>query len=506
MKAILIVAVVAVIGGGGTLLVRSTRGPAASGDVPAVMLFTAARGKLTVTITENGSLMAKNSEKIIFTSRRGGKIAFLVEEGKTVEENEVLCRIETTELEKRVEQLKLDILKTGADLGSAKTELEIQESENVANVEKAKIALTKAKNELEKYRDGDAPKQRRELEIKIKVARTKFSRAKKKFEDSSELLEKEFINKAQFEQDQIDYEQAEIQLEGARKDLALFEKYTEPMTMTEKQTGLSDAERGRGNAEKRGKSNLRKREVAFESYTRRLATLKDSLEEMEKELERFTIRSPSPGIVLYGDPSQPWYREQIKLGGQIWGGVTVFTIPDLRVMKVQIEVHEADINKIKVDQVATVTMDTYPGLVLKGKVSKIASIAGKRGGGRRNEEVKKFTVDVILDSTKDQILKPGISAKAEIFVEERDDVVYVPIQSVFLEKGRHYSYVMNEKNKPIRVEVKPEINNETYIQIAEGIEPGDQVLLYNPALHAQAEAVALKDKPDVAVAGGTVGP
>lgn len=505
MKAILIVAVVAVIGGGGTLLVRSTRGPAGSGDVPAGMLFTAARGKLTVTITENGSLMAKNSEKITFTARGGGKIAFLVEEGKTVEENEVLCRIETTELEKRIEKLKLDILKTGADLDSAKTELEIQGSENVANVEKSKFALTKAKNELEKYRDGDAPKQRRELEIKIKESRTKFSRAKKKYEDSSELLVKEFINKAQFEQDEIDFERAEIQMEGARKDLALFEKYTEPMTMTEKQTGLSDAERGRGNAEKRAKSILRKKEVAVESYTRRLATLKESLAEREKELESFTIRSPSPGIVLYGDPSQPWYRENIKLGGRLWGGVTVFTIPDLRVMKVQIEVHEADINKLKVDQVATVTMDTYPGLVLSGKVSKIASIAGKRGGGR-NEEVKKFTVEVILDSTKDQILKPGISAKAEIFVEERDDVVYVPIQSVFLEKGRHFSYVMNEQNQPIRVEVKPEINNETYIQIVEGIEPGDQVLLYNPALRAQAEAVALQDKPDVAVAGSTVGP
>ena len=58
----------------------------------------------------------------------------------------------------------------------------------------------------------------------------------------------------------------------------------------------------------------------------------------------------------------------------MWGGFTLFTIPDLRVMKVQVEIHEADINKIKKTQRVTVTMDTYPGLVLEGEVTKIAPL------------------------------------------------------------------------------------------------------------------------------------
>lgn len=452
------------------------------GAVATEMLYTVQRGKLNVTITENGSLMAKNSEKITFMGRRGGKVAFLIEEGKSVAQDEVLCRLETKELETQQQQLKLDINKTEADLSSAKTELDIQQSDNIAAVEKAKIALAKAENEMEKYRDGDAPKERRNFEVAIKVAETAHSKSKKKYEDSQKLLEQSYINKSQLEQDQIDFEQCEIKLKSAEKDLELFEKYTLPMTMTDKDSAVKDGERGKENAEKRATSQLRQKQVAVESQEQRLRELQKNLKEVEEEIEKSTIKAPCPGIVLYGDPAQPWYRDEIKLGGQVWGGFTLFTIPDLRVMQVQVQIHEADINKIKVDQGTTVTMDTYPGLVLKGKVAKIASIAG--GGGRnwrQNDEVKKFTVDVILDGTGEVVLKPGISAKAEIFVAEREGVLSVPRQCVFNEEGEFFAYVM-KSDRPEKVRVKTDISNDASIQIAEGLSEGDRVLLYNPSL------------------------
>ena len=178
----------------------------------------------------------------------------------------------------------------------------------------------------------------------------------------------------------------------------------------------------------------------------------------------------------------------------MWGGFTLFTIPDLRVMKVQVEIHEADINKIKKTQRVTVTMDTYPGLVLEGEVTKIATIAGNpdRGG---SDEVKKFTVDITLESTKDLTLKPGISAKAEIFIEQREDVLYVPMQSVFFEEGKHYCFVKRDGPAPVRVEVRPDLSNDSYVQIAEGLQDGDRVLLYNPVLRAATEALAGGEKP-----------
>ncbi len=210
------------------------------------------------------------------------------------------------------------------------------------------------------------------------------------------------------------------------------------------------------------------------------------------------------GIVIYGNPSEPWSRGEIKLGGQIWGGFTLFTIPDLSIMQTQLQIHEADINKVALDQVVTVTMDTYPGLILTGKVTKIASVAG---GGMNDMmrmmggEVTTFTVEVTFEEVEDITLRPGISAKAEIFIEERTDILYIPIQCVFLEEGIHYCYIMNANSQPQKTEVKADISNDNYIQITEGLDEGDSVLLYNPTLGA--EATTSSDATDTEPANGT---
>lgn len=483
MKPLIIILVIGAVAGGSWLY----RGAAASHHqdaVPEGLLYTVERGRLTVTLTESGTLMAKTSEKITCKARRGGTITELIDEGKSVEANEVLCRLDTTDLESEEQQLELDIVKTEADLDTAKTELEIQTSDNAARIEKAGIALTKASNELERYRDGDAPKERSNLLIAIKEAETTYSRAEKKYEDSKMLLEKDYINKSQVEQDEIDFERAKIELTAAKRDLEIFDKYTYPMTMTDRETALSDARRDLENAEKRARSTLRQKEVAVESNERRLTSLKKKLEKVKEQIEQFTLKSPSPGIVIYGDPSEPWYRDNIKIGGRIWGGITVFTIPDLRVMQVQLKIHEADINKLKEDQTATVTMDTYPGLVLNGKVTKIASIADSNDRWGGGDEVKRFTVDITLDGTGGQELKPGISAKASVFIGEHDDVLFVPIQCTYMEDGVHYAHVLRDGGQPSRVEVKVGVSNDTHVEILSGLEVGDRVLLYSPTLQA----------------------
>lgn len=447
-------------------------------------LFTVKRGPMTVTITENGSLVAQRSEKVNYEGQRGGgKITFLIEEGKTVEPGEVLCRLDTQELETQQQQLDLDVKKTQVDLKSAQTEFEIQKGENAANIEKAKIALDKAQKELEKYRDGDAPKERRNLEVKIKEAETKHSRSKKKYEDSQKLIVDEYISKSQLEQDEIEFEQAQIALESAQRDVELFEKYTYPMTMAEKQTALADATRGLQNAELRAQSTLEQKEVAVTGNEQRLGAQKKSLDQITKEIEKCVIKAPTPGLVLHGDPQQGYWGERMKLGGNVWGGQTLFTIPDLRVMQVQVQIHEADINKLKEGLGATITMDTYPGLVLKGKVSKIAQVAGSQRPWDDDSNVKKFKVEITLEERADLQLRPGISAKAEIFIEQLENVLFVPRQAIFLEEGQHYCYAQQD-GKPQRRAIEIGVSSDLYTSVTKGISEGERVLLYNPTLGA----------------------
>lgn len=471
-----------VLGGGAAWLSGSDVLSSGDAEAPSTgSLYTVERGTLNVTLTENGTLLAKDSRKVSADLESGSKITWLIDEGAIVEEGEIVVRLDSSEFEDDVEVLELDIVQARASLETAQTEKEIQETDNISAIEKAEIARDKAIQEEKRYLEGDAPKERRNLEIAIKEAETSFTRAKKRYEDSKLLIEQEFINRSQFEEDEIAYERTEVQREGALRDLELFEQYTFPMTTTERAAAVRENERGFETAKKRAESQLLQRQVNVDQYQKRLTKLEKRLTEAHEQIEKSVLAAPVPGIVLYGDPQQPWRRDEIRVGADVWGDMVLCTIPDLRVMQIKLRIHEADISKLDEGQTAKITLDTFPGVVLDGEVTRIGNIAAGDNRWEQNPEVKKFDVEVTLTGDLGEVeIRPGVSAKAEIFIEEKSDVLFVPIQCVVLEEGQHLTYVMSANGSVQTREVTPGIGNEVYVEILEGLEEGDRVLLYNP--------------------------
>lgn len=454
---------------------------AAAGAVGNGDLFPVQRADLRISLVENGTLVAKESKKVQPKIRSESKIVWLVEEGKEVREGEEVCKLDTGPVKKLIDEVQLEILQTEANLKTARTELEIQAVETAATVHKAEVALDKARKEVEKYRDGEAPQARRKLEVALKDAETEFVRKNKNFEDSKKLLEQNYIKKSELEDHQIAFERAKVQKEGAEKDLWMFDTYTFPMSVTDFETKLADALREVDTAKKRGDSTLGQKAVAVQQVEKRLQVQQEQLKERQEDLDNMTMRAPCPGIVVYGNPQEPWYRERVKVGNQVYGGYTVVTVPDLRVMQVRLQIHEADISKLKQGLQATVTTDSYPGMRLQGEISKIATVANGSEEWGGSSEVKKFGVEVTLQ-TADLQLRPGISAKVEIHVDVREKALFVPLQSVFAEDGAHWCHVQAPGGAPIRRRITIGSSNDNYVEVVEGLQEGEQVLLYNPLL------------------------
>jgi HlyD family secretion protein len=275
----------------------------------------------------------------------------------------------------------------------------------------------------------------------------------------------------------------------------MFDKYVFPMAMKELETKLADAEREVATARKRGESTLGQKNVAVQQVEKRLKVQTEQLKQRQEDLENMALKAPCPGIVVYGNPHEPWYRDQVKVGGTVYGGFTVLTIPDLRVMQVKLQIHEADISKLKVGLPAIVTTDSYPGLQLEGEVSKIAAVAGSNNEWGGSSEVKKFDVEVTLKAGGEQ-MRPGISAKVEIHVETRTKTLFVPLQTVFAEEGVHYCHLQTPGKPAAKHKVQIGTSNDTYVEILDGLAEGDTVLLYNPMLPESGEASETPPKPD----------
>jgi HlyD family secretion protein len=465
-------------------------------------LYTVKRADLRIAITENGTMVAKDSQKIDCKLKGdSGTIAWLIEEGKKVAEGDEVCKLDPAKVQKAIEEIKDQILQTQNALEKAIGELAIQKDEAVANETKANVELERAQKDLEKYTDGDAPQERRKLELTIKDSLREYNKAHKEIGESEKLLAQNYIQKSEYEQNQIAFEKAAVAKERAELDLRNFEKYDYPIKLKELQTKLADSGRGVEHAKRRGATGISDKELAVKLQEKQLKDRNSRLKDQEEQLANMTLKAPCPGIVVYGDPHEPYYRDRIKVGGQVWGDFTIATIPDLRIMQVKLQIHEANYSSIKEGLTATVTTDAYPGMVLEGDVTHLAAMAsGDRWGG--SSEIKKFDVVITLKSTGEKQLRHGISAKAEILVDTRKQALFVPQQCVFTETGEHFCHVMQPDGLTSATrKVTIGLSNDTYVEILDGLAEGDRVLLYNPSLPTGVEAKG-GDKGDKADAGG----
>ena len=164
------------------------------------------------------------------------------------------------------------------------------------------------------------------------------------------------------------------------------------------------------------KIDLRSRE---EGLTQAQATLDKALERLEKTI----FRSPIDGIATSVD---------IKIGETAISGTTniagsnLITIADPASILVEVEVDEADIANIRLNQSVDVFAVAFPDDPLKGSVTSIATSA-KRASSR---DGLSFTVKILLENDESIDVRPGMSCRAEIFTKVKGDTIAIPMQSV----------------------------------------------------------------------------
>ena len=449
-------------------------------DVPLQATYTVKRGDLEIRVTENGYLKAKNNVEIKPKFSRSSTITWLIEEGTEVEESDKLAEFEKTDIENEIKEEQNDLQQHQIELEAAEAELAIQRRDAAAQVETAEFALKMVQLKREKYLQGEGPNEKRKLELAAEKAKSEHERAEERFLEIPELAAQGFYTALEVERERIALREAGINEENADNDLRIWSKFTHPMELEQLDVDLKNAERDLANAREKAEISTKEKEARVSNYQGRVLSTEQELEELGKQLEYMTVTAPSPGIVHYGDPARPWYREQVKVGNSFHRGNTMFTLPDLREMQVLVQVHEADIDLVEQDQVVVVTVESAKGRTFPAKVTHIAAVASSEWMDEGN---KTFRVEITMDAIEDIELRAGITARCDIQVETLPDVIQVPIHAVVSEGGKHFCFVTGGEEGSASFEKRAvEIgkNNHHYVVVTAGLEEGERVLLYDP--------------------------
>jgi HlyD family secretion protein len=164
----------------------------------------------------------------------------------------------------------------------------------------------------------------------------------------------------------------------------------------------------------------------------------------------------------------------IKAGDKVNPASVAFQIDDLTHLLVDVRVSEVDINRIKINQEATISFDAILSKVYQGLVVEVDQV------GTSNQGVVDFIVTIEL-SNADEDVKPGMTSAVNIVVNQLQDVLLAPNRAVRVKDGERVVYIL-QNNLPTPIIVKLGASSDAMSEVLESdLKVGDQIIL-NPPL------------------------
>ncbi len=162
---------------------------------------------------------------------------------------------------------------------------------------------------------------------------------------------------------------------------------------------------------------------------------------------------------------------------------TLFLIAkDLKQLEVDTNTSEADMGGVKEGDKATFTVDAFPQRVFRGSVTQ------RRQSPQTVQNVVTYDVVIGVDN-KDLALKPGLTAATKIVTAERHGAIRVPdlafrykpsqsdLASAAQREGQGAFVWVLRDGKPVPAAIKAGLDDDSFTEVLEGLQPGDRVVV-----------------------------
>lgn len=251
-----------------------------------------------------------------------------------------------------------------------------------------------------------------------------------------------------------EYQQAKLQLDT---DEALAKDgLVAPLSLKLSRVRVAELANRYNLEQKRLEVSVKSAQAQLASQQARISQLQALLRLNKSQVETLGVRAGTNGVLQ---------QMQVEVGQQVTPGTNLARVVEPQHLKAELRIAETQAKDIKLGLQAGI--DTRNG-VIQGHVSRIDP-AAQQGT---------VTVDVALDEQLPEGARPDLTVDGTIELERLSDVVYVGRPAF----GQSQSTVSMFKLEPdgkaaVRINVKLGRSSVNTIEIVEGLQPGDQVIL-----------------------------
>ena len=432
-------------------------------------------GPFRVAITEAGTLQALRSVTYASSIQSNqAKIVALAPEGKLVEKGDLLVLFDSAPFEEEIRKNEALLAQAEADLLKAREEKKLQTIENQEELLAARLRVEKSELEMKDVQEGKGRVKEEEASSAVANAERELQKAETDLADLRPLLAEGFITRAELERAEQQVARAREDLDLARRRRNALVQFGRPLELSQARSDAQSSRETLRQLDSAASFRLSQRDAGIAAARSRIQEAAARLALAKQQLARCEVRAEVPGIVVYREVFFGSEQRRPQVGDQVWANQPLIILPDVSRMVVETKVRETDIHKVERNQEVAVRVEAYPDLRLTGQVTLVGTLAREE---KERRGAKFFSVTVLVNESEPR-LRPGMTARVEIGVEERNKALFVPLEAVFEREGRTVVYPAGRRPRPREVSLGP--SNADFVVIEKGLSRGERVLLRDP--------------------------
>ncbi|NJL61023.1 MAG: efflux RND transporter periplasmic adaptor subunit [Methylacidiphilales bacterium] len=429
---------------------------------------------VTLRITASGKVTPIQSVNI--SPKNAGIVTQLyVEQGDRVQKGQIIARMNSDDIQARIQQAKANVAQSQAQLDQARAGNRPQE------IAQVRSRLAQAEAQLAAARAGNRPQEIAQAQAQVDAAQARVIYTSEQVKRYRYLVEQGAEKRQLLDQALSEDNAAKASLREAQKRLSLQQSGTRSEDIAQQQAAVAEARASLQLSE----SGSRPEEIA-----QRQAAVASAQAQLQAELvtlEDSIIRAPFAGIITQKYANVGAFVTPTTSASTSASATSSSLVAIVRGLEILASVPEADIGRIKQGQQVEIVSDAYPDQVFKGRVRLIAPEAVKEEG------VTLFQVRVQI-TTGEEKLRSGLNVDLTFLGDDVANALLVPTVAIVTEKGDTGVLVPNAQNKPQfrSITIGSQIKDQT--QVVEGIKEGDRIFLNPPPEYQMQKQLEKQEK------------
>jgi HlyD family secretion protein len=208
---------------------------------------------------------------------------------------------------------------------------------------------------------------------------------------------------------------------------------------------------------------VKQAEANADSQRAQIMQAQAKVSSVQVQLNKGILRSPIDGVIT---------KQDAKNGQMVTANVVLVSVISEADFEVVADISEADIAKIKIGNMARLTLDAYgDDVIFRAKVVKIDPAEIIKEGVATYKTTLQF-------EEKDGRVKSGMTANIDIVTSEKKDALSLPFRAVLVSGEKRYVRTLDGESiieKNIETGIRGSNGN---IEIVSGLREGEKVVIY----------------------------